>query len=195
MDEINSNISDLEHKFELMMQLLQTTDGSIPSLSVKKAKPKITKEQQPLEEEDPKSIVETTNVEEASEERKDESKSESASFVAAMVDEEEPPAILADESHIELDEEKLVDEAKDEKIDDELEEEEESKDLEIEEAGELEETAIEEEGASTEVVLDEQSSSEGVSKPLKTEAAKAHDQAAKPSSQQGAPSQVASNNV
>ena len=178
-----------------MMQLLQTTEGSIPSLSVKKAKTKVIKKQQPSEEEDPKSIAETTNVDEASEEGKDESTSESASFVAAMVDEEESPATLADESHVEVDEEKLVDEAKDEEFDDELEEEEKSKDqeLEIEEAGELEETAIEEEGVSTEVVHDEQNSSEGVSKPLKTETAKA--QAAKPSSQQGAPSQVASNNV
>ena len=115
-----------------MMQLLQTTEGSIPSLSIKKAKPKVTKEQQPSEEKDPKSIAETTNVKEASEEGKDESKSELASFVAAMVDEEEPPATLADESHVELDEEELLDEAKEEEFNDELkEEEEESKDLEI----------------------------------------------------------------
>lgn len=189
LDEINSNISDLEHKLELMVQLLQTTESSTPSLSIKRAKPEVTKEQQPSEEEGPKSITETTNVEEVSEEGKDESKSESASSVAAMVDEEESPATLADESHVELDEEELVDEAKDKEFDDELKEEEaESKGQEIEEAGELEETAMEEGGESTEVVRDEQSvSSEGVSKP-KAEAAKA--QGVKPSSQQGAPSQV-----
>ena len=181
MAEISTNISNLEHKLELM-QLLQTKEGSTPSLSIKKAKSTATKEQQPSEEEDTKSIAQTPKVEAL--EGKDNAKSASASSVAALVDEEEPPATLADESHVELEEEELLDEAQEEAFDDELKEE--SKDQEIEEAEEPE-TAVEEE-ESTEVVHDDQiSSSEGVPKP-KTGATKA--EAVKPSSQPGASSQV-----
>lgn len=180
MAEISSNISNLEHKLELM-QLLQTTEGSIPSLSIKKAKPTVTKEQQSSEEEDTKSIAQTPKVEAL--EGKDDAKSASASSVAALVDEEESPTTLADESQMELDEE-LLDEAKEEAFDDELKEE--SEDQEVEKSEELE-PAMEEEESTEEVHDDQISSSEGVSKP-KTEETKA--QAAKPSSQPGASSQV-----
>ena len=179
MAEVNSNISDLEHKLELMVQLLQTTEGgSVPII-----KPKLTdaKERPPSEEEDTTSIAQTPIIE-ASEGIKDDAKSVSTSSVAAMVDEEEHAVILADESHAELDEEELLDE---EKEDYDLEEE--SKEQEMEEAVELEAAATEER-ESTEVVGDEQIlSSEEMSKP-KTETAKA--QAVMPSSHQGASSQV-----
>ena len=178
MAEVNSNISDLEHKLKLMLQLLQTTEGSVPII---KAKLIDAKERPPSEEEDTKSIAQTPIVE-ASEGMDDAKTRVSASSVVAMVDEEEPAAILADESHAELDEEELLDE---EKKDYDLEEE--SKEQEMEEAVELEAAATEER-ESTEVVGDEQIlSSEEMSKP-KTETAKA--QAVMPSSHQGASSQV-----
>jgi hypothetical protein len=187
LDEINSNISDLEHKLELMIQLLQTTEGSIPILSIKKAKTTVIKERQPSEEEDTKSIAETPHVKSLEEGGKDEFKSGSVSSMAAMMDEEKPPATSADESHVDLDEEELLDEPKEEEFDDELEVET-SKDQENEELEEVEAAMEEEEGENTEVVHEEQSSStEGVSKP-KAEARKT--QGVEPSLQQGAPSQV-----
>ena len=175
--EINSNISNLEHKLELM-QLLQTTEGSLPTHSIKKAK---TKEQQRSEEEDTKAIAQTPKVEAL--EGKDDAKSVSASSVAALVDEEEPPATLADEGHMELEEEGPLDEAKEDALD-ELEE---SEDQEIEESEEKE-PAMEEEESTEEVHEEQISSSDGASKPKTEEATKV--QAAKPSSEPGASSQV-----
>lgn len=191
LTEINSNISSLERKLEVM-QLLQTTEGSISTISVKKAKCTVTKEHPHSEEEDTKSTAQTPK-DEASE-GKDDAKSVSGSSVAAMVDEEEPPAILADETHMESDnEDELLDEAKEETLDD-LEEESIRKDHEIDhEEAEEPETVVEKE-ESTEDVHDEQiSSSEEVSERKTEVAGKA--QAVKPSSQQGAPSQVVTHNV
>ena len=192
LTEINSTISSLEHKLEVM-QLLQTTEGSMSTISVKKAKRTVTKEHPLSEEEDTRSTAQIPK-DEASE-GKDDAKSVSGSSVAAMVDEEEPPAILADETHMESDnEDELLDEAKEETLDDDLEEESIRKDHEIDhEEAEEPETVVEKE-ESTEDVHDEQiSSSEEVSKQKTEVAGKA--QAVKPSSQQGAPSQVVTHNV
>ncbi len=178
--EINSNLLDLEHKLKLM-QLLQTTEGSIPTPSIQKTKPSVTKDQ-PSKEEDTTSVSQTLEDQAQVLEGKDDAPSVSATSVAATVGEEEPPATLADESHVELDEEQ-EDETRDEAFDDE---DDESKDQEVEGAEEL--PAMEEEG-SIEVALKEQILSEGVSKAK--EQTKTH-QAVKLSSQQGASSQAVS---
>ena len=181
LTEINSNLSDLEHKLELM-QLLQTTEGPIPAVSVKKAELAVT-EDQPSVEEDTAAIEHSSEVE-ALGERKDDSESVSETSVTAFADEEEPPAILEGESQVKLGEEE-PDETKVESSDDEVDE---SKDEEWDQ--EIEEVAPEpamEDGETSDVVHDEQVSSEGVSKP-KTEPTKAG--AVKPSLQQGAPSQA-----
>ena len=181
LTEINSNLSDLEHKLELM-QLLQTMEGPIPAVSVKKAKLAVT-DNQPSVEEDTVAVEHSSEVESLGE-RKNDAKSVSETSVTAVAEGEEPPAILVDESHMELDEEEPEEESSDDELD-ECRDEEQDQEVEVEELAP--EPAMEEEEEAPDVAHDKQVSSEGVSKP-KTGPAKA--QAVKPSLQQGAPSQV-----
>lgn len=180
--EINTKLSELEHKLKLM-QILQTTEGHVPTRTTKNAKLSTPKDRPSIEEDNAASIAQTSEDQaEVLEGSKDDAQSVSATSVAATVDhEEEPPAISADESHVELEEDEEADETKEEVLDDEVDE---SQDQEIEEAEELGPGKEEEE--STEVVHEEQVSSEGVSKP-KNEQTNA--QATKLSLQQGAASE------